>query len=89
LLNRGLNRQTGTAVTCPRRSPPAHVGHFSPTKRGQDARAVQAAYDDLAPVRLIEAAKRYGAAYIIVRDRALPGDPAFQTGPYRVYGLGR
>jgi hypothetical protein len=53
------------------------------------SRTVQAAYEDPSPARLIEAAKRYGAAHIVVRDRALPGTPAFQTGPYRLYGVGR
>jgi len=48
-------------------------------------RNVREAYEDPSSQRLIEVAKRYGARYILVHDRELPGKPVFQSRSYRVY----
>ncbi|MBM3334203.1 hypothetical protein FJY63_06040, partial [Candidatus Sumerlaeota bacterium] len=46
---------------------------------------VRAAYDSPSAQGLLEAAKRYGAKYILVRDRDVEGEIVYRSGAYRIY----
>ena len=67
--------------------------NLRPLPRGNFERtlaAIRARYASLPAEHLTQVAARYGARYVVVIDRPLPGrDPVYQRGPYLLYDLAR